>query len=189
MFIRTERLFLRPVFPEDWRAIHHGMSDGSVPRMLASAPWPFTAADAIEYCARAARRGPFSFSITLPGKAGAPVIGQLGMEPAADRGGNALELGYWIARDWRGRGYASEAVAGCLETARALGARRIVAGHFLDNPASGRVLDRAGFARTGELAPTPCLARGGMAVLARRYLLDLQARGTDRATPAPAQVA
>ena len=27
MFLRTERLFLRPPFPEDWRAIYRGVGD------------------------------------------------------------------------------------------------------------------------------------------------------------------
>ena len=37
-----------------------------------------------------------------------------------------------------------------LSVARALGHRRIEASHFLDNPASGRVLRKLGFTPTGE---------------------------------------
>ena len=38
--------------------------------------------------------------------------------------------------------------------------RAVVAGHFADNPASGRVLSKAGFLYTGEVKQRPSLARG-----------------------------
>lgn len=51
--------------------------------------------------------------------------------------------------------------------------RRVEAGHYLDNPASGAVLRKAGFVETGEVRPTHALGRGGQLVLARRYSVDL----------------
>ena len=47
-----------------------------------------------------------------------------------------------------------------LRLARTLGHNRITAGHFVDNPASGRVLRKVGFHPTGEVRPRFCLARG-----------------------------
>ena len=35
MFIRSQRLFLRPAFPEDWQAIYTGINDEGIVRMLA----------------------------------------------------------------------------------------------------------------------------------------------------------
>jgi RimJ/RimL family protein N-acetyltransferase len=49
----------------------------------------------------------------------------------------------------------------------------VLAGHYVDNPASGRVLRKLRFRETGEVRPTECRARGGELVLARRYALDL----------------
>jgi RimJ/RimL family protein N-acetyltransferase len=40
-----------------------------------------------------------------------------------------------------------------------LGYQRIVAGHFVDNPASGRVLEKLGFRRTGSVVPQHSIAR------------------------------
>ena len=54
--------------------------------------------------------------------------------------GGGHELGYWVARRWWGRGIASEAVRGILDVARMRGWNRVSAEHFLDNPASRRVL-------------------------------------------------
>ena len=74
-----------------------------------------------------------------------------------------IELGYWIARDYWGRGYATEAARAVLKLAKTLGHRRISAGHFTDNPASGRVLTKVGFEPTGEVRSRFSLARGSEA--------------------------
>ncbi len=169
MFMRTDRLFLRPVFPEDWREIYRGIANYGIVRMLARAPWPYTCADAIAYCGRPATGKAMKFAITLPERTGAPIIGQIGIE----RDDEGEELGYWIGREWRGRGYATEAVRGVLDMATALGLKRVNAGHYLENPASGKVLKKNGFVETGEVRPTACAARGGEVILARRYICDL----------------
>src|SRR5690348_12176177 len=54
MFYRSERLFLRPAFPEDARELYHAICDARVVAMLASAPWPYRLADAEDFCARPA---------------------------------------------------------------------------------------------------------------------------------------
>ena len=166
MFMRTERLFLRPTFPEDWREIHRGIADYGVVSMLARAPWPYRPVDAQAYCRKPAPKGALQFSVTLPELAGAPLIGQVGIGPFGD---NAFELGYWIGRKWQRRGYATEAARGALAVADALGIERIEAGHYLENPASGKVLRAVGFVETGEIRPVSCLARNGEMVLSRRY--------------------
>ncbi len=169
MFMRTDRLFLRPVFPEDWRDVYRGIADFGVVSMLARAPWPYGAIDAKVHCRKPAPVGALKFSVTLPALSGAPVIGQIGIE----RDEEGYELGYWIGRRWQRRGYASEAVRGVLDMAAALGVDRVNAGHFLENTASGKVLKANGFIETGEIRPTQCAARGGEAVLARRYVCHL----------------
>ncbi|HSG56465.1 MAG TPA: GNAT family N-acetyltransferase [Paracoccaceae bacterium] len=169
--MRTQRLFLRPPFPEDWREVYRGINDAGVVRMLARAPWPYAPEDAQAFCSTT--RDPFDlrFAIALPGVEGAPLVGQIGLDCSEAE----PEVGYWIARGYRGKGYATEALAGVIEIARTLGVRRLAAGHYIDNPASGAVLRKAGFAETGEVRPTHALGRGGQLVLARRYALDMGA--------------
>lgn len=168
MFYRSERLFLRPAFLEDAREIYEGICDAGVIAMLSSAPWPYRPADAEAYCAMPTDAQAPRFVITLPDSKGAPIIGTVGFKHADME----LELGYWIARDHWGQGYATEAARGALEVARALGSKRVLAGHYVDNPASARVLRKVGFRETGEVRPTFCRARGGELVLARRYAHD-----------------
>lgn len=74
------------------------------------------------------------------------------------------EIGYWIGKPWWGQGFATEighALVG-LGTGT-LGAGRLVAGHYDDNPASGRVLEKLGFAYTGEASDLFSMARLGKA--------------------------
>ncbi|MBU6268075.1 MAG: GNAT family N-acetyltransferase [Sphingomonadales bacterium] len=142
MFIRSERLFLRPAWPEDWQDLLEAVADEGVVRNLAMAPWPYTSEDAREFAEMAQDRRHPHFLVTLPGAGGARLIGCVGLAPGE---GGVAELGYWIARAHWNRGYATEAARAALSIARTLGHRRMGAAHFLDNPASGRVLARLGF--------------------------------------------
>lgn len=156
MFIRSERLFLRPGWPEDWTELFTAINDEGVVRNLATAPWPYTMDDAMAFARRPQLRLLPHFFITQPTREGARLIGSIGLS----QHGEDVELGYWIARSHWGQGFATEAARAVLRLAIALGHRRIVAGHFVDNPASGRVLAKAGFQRTGEPVLRYSLARG-----------------------------
>ena len=62
------------------------------------------------------------------------------------------ELSFWIGRPWWGRGYASEGVGAVVDHALGeLSINRLYAHHMQRNPASGRVLEKLGFAREGLL--------------------------------------
>ena len=62
------------------------------------------------------------------------------------------ELGYWIAVECWGRGYATEAATRVMELGfQELGLRRIQARHFDVNLASGRVMEKLGMRREATL--------------------------------------
>ncbi|KPF92188.1 GNAT family acetyltransferase [Novosphingobium sp. AAP83] len=147
MFIRSERLFLRPAWPEDWAELHALIDDEAVVRNLARAPWPYGPDEARSFAASAQGTRHPHFFVTLPGATGAHLIGCVGL--VEEDGETAL--GYWIARQHWNNGYATEAVRAVLSLAPTLGHRRIVAQHFIDNAASARVLAKVGFCPTGEV--------------------------------------
>jgi RimJ/RimL family protein N-acetyltransferase len=90
--------------------------------------------------------------------AGPPqLIGACGL---GRRPSGAVEMGYWIARSHWGRGIATEACGALIGMARALGLATLEASHFLDNPASARVLEKLGFEAIGIVAPRLSCARG-----------------------------
>lgn len=178
LFHRSPRLLLRPIFEEDWQAIHAGINDFGVVGMLASAPWPYREEDAREFAATPVSRNSLRFVITLPGQHGAPLIGTIGIES----GKHGWELGYWLARPYWGRGYATEAGRAVIEIASTLGIDHIQAGYALDNPASGRVLAKIGFRETGEVLEQFSRGRGGM-MSVRRVAMDARVSVEQLAEP------
>jgi RimJ/RimL family protein N-acetyltransferase len=146
MFIRTERLFLRPAWPEDIDELTQVLADDAVCGDVALAPLERTSAQLRAYFDSAEERRLPRFFINVRDDNGSKLIGSIGL----GRSGSDIELGYWIARMHRGRGYASEAVRAVLAQARALGHRRVVAAQFAENEAAARVLEHAGFQPTNE---------------------------------------
>jgi len=65
-------------------------------------------------------------------------------------GHGRAELGYWIGLPYWGCGYATEAASTMVGYGfNELGLNRVHAHHLARNPASGRVLEKAGFAHEG----------------------------------------
>jgi RimJ/RimL family protein N-acetyltransferase len=92
-------------------------------------------------------------------------------------------MGYWIARGHWGRGIATEACTALIDIARTLGLPKLDGSHFLDNPESGRVLEKLGFEPVGIVAPRMSCARGEE-VPARLMRLTLAAIDERRALAA-----
>jgi len=178
MFARTERLLLRPAWAEDAEAIFHGIGHEPVVRNLASAPWPYLPEHAAGWIAT---ERPHHRPASLIFRRGETpqLVGAIGIGDTPD---GEVELGYWIGRDHWGRGYASEAGRAMIAFARSLRLPRLVAGHFLDNPASGGVLRKLGFQPTGRIGMRHSLARGTETPMAE-FVLELNRR----ADAAPAQ--
>lgn len=173
MFHRSDRLLLRPIWPEDWQGVLAGIADEGVVRNLARAPWPYAEADARKFVALPV--DPMFPRFLVTRAFDAQVVGCIGIDPAPDAEA-ATELGYWIARPFWGQGFATEAGAAVIEIARTLGHCDLVASHFLDNPASGRVLAKLGFEPTGRVVARHSCGRGEKA-LAAEYALDLAGAG------------
>jgi RimJ/RimL family protein N-acetyltransferase len=173
MFARTERLLLRPGWAEDAPTLARAIADEQVVRNLATAPWPYRQEDAEAYLAAPRDPAMPSFLITQRTDGDPIVVGACGL---GRRPSGAVELGYWIARPHWGKGFATEAGRALIDIARALKLPRLEASHFVDNPASGRVLEKLGFVPTGLSAARYSCARGGEA-MSRLYRLSLMGRG------------
>lgn len=162
MFARTKRLFLRPAWPEDAEALVAAIADEAIIRNLATAPWPYGIGDAREKIARDAETPAHEANcLVFLRTAGAPeLVGSVGFGRWNEK--IAIpEIGYWVARKHWGKGIAVEAAEAVLEAAfLGVGSDMLGAGHFIDNPASGKVLRKLGFVPTGEIIPYPCRARG-----------------------------
>ena len=148
--IKTERLVLRPLTLEDAPAFSKLASDYDIAKMTGSIPHPFPLFSAefkIMYLRRQKERGlAYPYAITRNGRELMGVIDLFRSAPDA-----ALEIGYWIGKPYWGQGLATEAAKAVIQEARdTLGVKALLAGAFVDNPASLRVLDKLGFQPTGD---------------------------------------
>ncbi|WP_443478087.1 GNAT family N-acetyltransferase [Novosphingobium aerophilum] len=184
MFVRTERLFLRPGWPEDFDELVEAISDEAVQRNLGVGEMPRSSRAMREYLGKPRDPRLPHFFMYLRAPDGPQLVGGIGL----GRIEGDIELGYWIAPSYRGRGFAGEAVRAVLDQARTLGHRRIVASHFADNPATLGVLEASGFADSGEDRERFSVGRG-MPVSARIYVADLEHRAPVNAANGAAMMA
>lgn len=148
--IETERLVLRPFRGAD--AVEFAGMAGAWPvaSMTSDIPYPFSARQALGWLEPA--RGEVRFAIERDGR----LMGGVGFYR---RSSGVAELGFWLGVQWWGQGYATEAARAVL----ARGARNprlpgFSSAHFIDNPASARVLNKLGFEPMGQ-ARIACAAR------------------------------
>src|SRR5690242_8976545 len=116
MFARTERLLLRPGWREDAPALFRAIADERIVRNLATAPWPYTLADAEAFLTRDRPAAQAACLIFLRTEGAPTLVGGIGF--GRKPGDAEPEFGYWIARPFWGQGIATEAGAALLAAAR-----------------------------------------------------------------------
>lgn len=112
-------------------------------------PHPYSRRDARAWIRAARRVTPETFfAIDVEGEA----VGGIGLHPQADVMRRSMEIGYWLGEPYWGRGIASEAVAAITRYAfERFEIARVFAYVFEWNPASARVLEKAGYRLEGRL--------------------------------------
>ena len=151
--IETERLILRPFTSEDAPAMYRNWAaDPEVAKFLT---WkPYESVETANYILRQWARQyekPDFYQWAIELKSLREPIGSLsvvGKEKRVD----ALELGYCIGRNWWGQGLMPEAVRAVTEYLfREVRVIRVSAKHDVNNPNSGRVMQKAGMTFEGIL--------------------------------------
>ncbi len=127
-------------------------ADPGIAANLLLVPFPYTEADAdwwVDNCEKNARDPEVRFGLR---DASGFLIGAISIVGALPPGADRAEFGYWLARDWRGRGLMARAIRVFTHYAHAeLGLRCLFATPFADNLSSQRVLEKAGFLRRADL--------------------------------------
>ena len=138
---------LREWLDDDVPAIVAICDDPEVARFT-RVPSPYTERDAREFLDGGVLKE-MSFAIVVTDDEGEEVLGSIGLRDAGEGRG---ELGYLVAAHARGRGVASRAVRLLAEWAVTEGGRaRVQLYTHVDNPASQRTAEKAGFRREGVL--------------------------------------
>jgi len=159
--IETERLLLRPMRETDAPRLVKLANRPEISHMLATMPHPYSLSDAEDFLdsVRTLPANTANFAITLK-DASDELIGGTGYGSASrpDKPSHEIDFGYWLGLDYWGKGYATEAAIAVIRHAFEVNTiERIDTEHLLINPASGRVLAKAGFVGKGEMT---CYSRG-----------------------------
>ncbi len=155
--IETSRLLLRRITMRDAKDIFEYSSDAEVARHVLWAAQTCLP-EAREFCRYMLHRyrndEPSSWGIV--DKQTGRMIGTIGYMAYSEEN-CSVEVGYSLARSCWNRGYMTEALGGVIEhTFDVMHINRIEAQHELDNPASGRVMEKCGMKREGVLRQRLC---------------------------------
>ena len=149
----TERLILRPFTLADAPRVQQLAGDPAIAATTLTIPHPYENGVAETWIAT--HQAEFdqqigvTFAITLKDTGElAGAISLLDIRTDFQR----AELGYWVGKPYWGCGYAPEAATPIIEYGfKQCQLQRIFAHHFADNPASGRVMEKAGMRYEGTL--------------------------------------
>ena len=162
MVIQTERLTLRPWRETDAASLFAYASD---PDVGPAAGWPpHRSIEESREIIRTVFSAPHTFAVCLA--ATDEPVGSIGLMPSrcetSHQGdGLELEVGYWIAKPFWGRGFAPEAVRAMQRYAfETLGCKALWCGYYEGNSKSLRVQQKCGFAPHHVEYDVPCELMG-----------------------------
>ena len=146
--INTERLRLRRLCESDAHTIARLVADWEVSKQTISIANPYTLNEAHKFV----RDGEVDwhdgtqYVLGMERRVDNCLIGTISVQIYHKWGRRLAEIGYWVGRDYWSQGFTSEAIEPFLIFCRStLGLKRIDARVFVENEASLRLLDRAGF--------------------------------------------
>ena len=149
--MKTERITLRHWLDTDAKALYKYASD---PEVGPRAGWqPHKSEEESLEIIRTVFNNPTTWAIVWNETGEA--IGAIGYGPSCDCSLPAREgeptVGYWVGKPYWGKGICTEALRLMIAHIRETTViRSLISGHFTDNHASGRVMEKCGFVATGE---------------------------------------
>ena len=133
--IKTKRLTLKRPDKSINKALFATLvGDWEIAKWLSDVPYPYTEQNAEKFIKR-----------TSPDDLR---VGGVGLSFEEN---NELDLGYWIAKDYWGNGFATEASIGLIEYVKDETEFKVITACYIkDNKASANVLKKLGFKEVGE---------------------------------------
>ncbi|MEO1040565.1 MAG: GNAT family N-acetyltransferase [Pseudomonadota bacterium] len=142
--LATDRLQLSETSETHLDELVELANDYEVAVRLARMPFPYSRSDGIWYLQNIAPACA-SWSVLASGR----FIGIMSLKPEPEL--DFLGLGYWLGRSYWGQGYATEAGRAIVQYCASLSnLSHLRSGHYAENRASGRVLEKLGFRKVGQ---------------------------------------
>jgi ribosomal-protein-alanine N-acetyltransferase len=148
--LRTPRLVLRAFRPSDAKDVQRYAGDYDVARMTSTIPFPYEDGMAEAWIAthptERAEQDTLTWAVERQDEAGIIGAASLTVHTSTE----SAELGYWIAKPQWGHGFATETAITLVAFGfNELELHRVFARHMTINPASGRVMQKAGMTFEG----------------------------------------
>lgn len=156
IILTTDRLRLRPLGPGDADAVYEACQDPDIPRWT-TVPSPYTRENAADFTGRICPEGwrddtLYNFGVFT--REGDHLVGSMGLVRLSALNGpeRQAELGYWTAKEQRGKGYTAEAGrAVCAWAFDGLGVERVEWYAEAGNEGSRAVALKIGFVMEGTV--------------------------------------
>jgi RimJ/RimL family protein N-acetyltransferase len=148
--LNTERLVLRPFTLADAADVQRLAGDRAIASTTLNIPHPYEDGMAEEWIGTHQEEfeGGKSATFAIARAQDAALLGAISV--AIRQQHRHAELGYWVGKPYWGNGYCTEAARAVLDYGfRVLDLNRIYARHLARNPASGRVMIKAGMQYEG----------------------------------------
>ncbi len=150
--LESNRLLMRPFSQTDANRVRELAGEYEVARYTEAVPHPYEEGEAERWIAcqseEFSRGTGATFAITL--KENGSLLGAIGLIIATNH--KKANIGYWIGKPYWSSGYCTEAAQVVIDYAfDELSIHRIYARHMAGNPASGRVMEKIGMKKEGEL--------------------------------------
>ena len=159
LIINTARLHLRPLCLEDVDPCAGYMNNYEVSKWLSRAPFPYTREDALGFINSVTDQSSPVWAITN----GDGFMGTIGLHEL-DTG--SIEMGYWLAQEFWGNGYVSEAALAVVTDYFATwGKDELISGYYVGNNKSQAILTKLGFVPHVEPSMEHSNARNEAALL------------------------
>ena len=152
--LQTERLLLNFLSYKDIPKIIEYAANPKIADNLLSLPFPYFEEDAI-FLINSANQSlktgeAYKFAIRIKKEDKLEFIGVVGL--LLDINHNKAELGYWIGEPFWNKGLMSEALGKIIEFGfETLQLNKIIANHFLHNPASGKIMIKNRMIKEAEI--------------------------------------
>lgn len=147
----SPRLLFRPFHYHDAELIYTYLQEKEIIDNTLDIPFPYEKGMAQEWISTHEKQqhlGNFIFAIVLKGED--RLIGAIEMTVVEEFQHGIL--GYWLAKPYWNKGYATEALGRIIQFGfEELGLHKIVGEHFETNPSSGRVMEKNGMQLEGKL--------------------------------------
>lgn len=148
--IQTERLILRQFTLDDAQDMYQNAKDPEVTKYLRWKPHK-SLQESIDLLKEWIKSypNPDFYSWAIARKEDNRIIGCIGILGVSEIDDSG-EVGYWLGRNWWGKGIMTEALKAVIRFVfEECGFNRLEADHSVNNPASGRVMQKAGMTFEG----------------------------------------